>query len=128
MSMVRSLGVLLSLVLTARCGLAEAGPPIPVPTTPITNAIELARAVLTKFDASGLKSKDMIVLSVNYETVANRSDMWRDWSQLTKKAYREKYEKLWYWKIVFVHPEANDYTARVSVSYDGKARYSGGTE
>lgn len=128
MKLVRSLYVLLSVVLMSGCAFAEAGPPIPVPKIPITNAIELARAELARFDSSGLKAKDMIVLSVEYATIANRSDMLHDWTLLTKKAYREKYEKLWYWKVIFIHPEANDLTERFSVSYDGKALYSGGTE
>ena len=95
---------------------SDAGPPIPIPKISINEACSIAMNYFYSkenrfIDPKYFKGKDYILISANYTNHFN-----------------DKFEKIWAWKIVFVHPVQNDHSVAYKITDDKKVVFLYATE
>jgi len=95
---------------------SKSGAPIPVPEVKITDAIELATSYFLDketraIDTREFKKSEYILMLAEYTN-----------------DFGGKRQKIWAWRILFVHPIANDHSVRYQVTGDRKVIFLGATE
>ena len=91
---------------------AEAGAPIPKPEISLSEASQIAMDYFSKNEIEDeyFKIKDYFIISAVYQFAGTWEEQLEGWTGDNNKEYLENIKNKWGWKIVIVHPIANDIT------------------